>query len=140
MRSWLRFTILYKRRLGVLPMNAHSFRVLIFGRDQDALLTLQHVFKNAGLDITITWDEADTRKWARTMQFDVSLLCDCPPGLMAESLRHELGNKPRCQLIVLVASRGEIEHFGRLGFAVIDKRDPVRVLEQVQQCTYAAAA
>lgn len=121
-------------------MNARRFRVLIFGRDQDALLTLQHVFEDAGLDTTITWDEAETRRWARTMEFDVILLRECPPGLLAENIRHQLHNRPRCRLVVLVASNGEAEHFMRLGFVVIDKRDPFRILEQVQRCTYSAAA
>ena len=121
-------------------MSERPFRVLILGRDPDTLITLQRVFEDAGLDTTITWDEAEAHKWARSMQFDVLLLRECPPGLIAESIWHELRNIPRCQLIVVVANQGEAEHFVRRGFVVIDNRDPFRVLEQVQQCTYLAAA
>ena len=120
-------------------MGGRPFRVLIFGRDPDALIALQQVFENAGLDTTITWGEGETRKLARTLNFDIILLRDCPPGLLAESVQHELRNQ-RGQLIVVTENRSEAEYFQRLGFRVIDKREPLGVLEQLRPYTYSAAA
>jgi DNA-binding response OmpR family regulator len=121
-------------------MSERPFTVLIFDRDPDVLITLQRVLEDAGLDTTITWDEAETRNLVATMRFDVILLRDCPPGLIAENIRHDLRNKHSCPCMVLIANKGEAEHFLRLGFMVIDKRVPFRVLEQVQRYTHSEAA
>ena len=50
-------------------MSERPFNILIFDRDPDALITLQHVLENAGLDTTITWDEAETRNLVANTNF-----------------------------------------------------------------------
>jgi DNA-binding response OmpR family regulator len=121
-------------------MSERPSKVLIFDRDPDALITLQHLLEDAGLDTTITWDEAETRNLVANTRFDVILLRDCPPGLIAENVRHDLRDEHHCPCMVLIANQGEAEYFLRLGFMVTDKRVPSRVLEQVQRYTCSEAA
>lgn len=121
-------------------MTQRSFKVLIFDRDPDALITLQQILENAGMDTTITWDEAETRDFVATRKFNAILLRDYLPGLIAEKVRHDLRKKHPCPCMVLIASKPEAEYFLRLGFLIIDKRAPFAVPEQVQRYTYAEAA
>jgi hypothetical protein len=42
-------------------MSEHKCKALILDSDPDALITLQRTLENAGVDTTVTWDNADTQ-------------------------------------------------------------------------------
>jgi len=114
-------------------MTERPFKLLIFDRDRDVLIALQHVLEDAGLDTTVTWDEAKTCNLVAGREFDAILTRDCPPGPIAENVRHDLRKKHLCPCMVLIASKAEAKYFLRLGFLTIDQRAPVTIPEQISQ-------
>jgi CheY-like chemotaxis protein len=123
-------------------LNKRTFKVLVFDRDSDALITLQHALENAGLDTTITWDEAEIRNLVADVAFDVILAGDYPPGFTVQAIRDDVESRSvSCPCLALAASDGEAEHFFELGITgVVSKRDPSEVLEQVHRLAYSKVA
>lgn len=119
-------------------MNEHKCKALILDSDPDTLITLQRTLENAGVDTTVTWNNAEARNLAGAMPFDVMLIGDHPPEISVENTVRELrlsGALSPC-LVLRTTSTGKAraEHLRQLGVAgVLPKRDPARVLEEVQK-------
>jgi CheY-like chemotaxis protein len=118
-------------------MSERQCKVLIFDWDENVLIALQHVLEDGGVDTTITWDEIEARKLIKNTPFDLILIGDHPPQLTVEMIQRDFNlQSASCPYLILRATARErdAEHFGRLGItSVIPKRDPYRVLEQVQE-------
>ena len=119
-------------------MNKHTFKVLVFDRDSDVLIALEHALENAGLDTTITWDEADIHNLIVDAAFDVVLVGDYPPGFTVQTIQDDLESRSEsCPCLVLAASDLEAEQFIHLGITgVVSKRKPSEVVEQVCALAY----
>ncbi len=117
-------------------MSEHQCKVLIFDRDPDVLMVLQHVLEGAGVDTTITWNRIEARDLAKKIRFDVILIGDYSPDLTVETIRRDFKiNDSSSSSLLLGATQSEAEHFRRCGIrGVVPKRDPMRVLEEVQRC------
>ena len=116
-------------------MDKRLRRTLILDTDPEMLITLQHLLEEAEIDATITWDEAEACQLIETAPFDLILIGDHPPELNAEAIVDDLSLRGTCPpVLILRGTFGEedAEYFRRLGaLAVIPKRDPRAVLEQV---------
>ena len=111
------------------------WRTLILDTDPDTLMMLQQVLEEADIDATVTWDEMEACQLVETALFDLILIGDHPPELNAAAIIDDLSLRGTCPpVLVLRGSFGEkdAEYFHRLGAtAVVSKRDPLAVLEQV---------
>lgn len=116
-------------------MKKRTFKVLVFDRDSDALITLQHALENAGLLTTIAWEEAEIRELIEDVAFDVILVGDYPPRFTVQAVQDDAGSRRlSCPCLVLAASDGEGEHFLQLGITeVVSKLDSSEVFEQVHR-------
>jgi len=119
-------------------MSEHKCKALILDSDPDALITLQSTLENGGVDTTITWDNAEARNLVRTTPFDLMLIGDHPPEISVENTLRDLrlrGVLSPC-LVLCTTATGKMraERLRQLGVAgVLPKRDPERVLEEVQK-------
>ena len=119
-------------------MSKHKCRALILDSDPDALITLQSTLENGGVDTTITWDNAEARNLVKTTPFDVMLIGDHPPEISVENTLRDLrlrGVLSPC-LVLCTTTTGKMraERLRQLGVAgVLPKREPERVLEEVQK-------
>jgi len=111
-------------------------KVLILDSDPDVLTLLEHVLESAGIDTTITWNYIEARELAQNNSFDVILAGGYAPGFTAEAFWRDFkANAASCSYLLLGASEREAERFlGHRVAEVIPKRDPLRVLEEVQKC------
>jgi len=118
-------------------MSERPCKVLIFDWDENALITLQHALEDAGVDASVTWDEAEALSLIQNTPFEVILVGDHPPELTDETILHDFRLRvASCPCLILRAGVREedTEHFRRLGIAgVVPKRDACRVLQQVQE-------
>jgi len=119
-------------------MSEQKCKALILDSDPDALITLQRTLENGGVDTTITWDNHEARNLVRTTPFDVMLIGDHPPEISVENtvrdLRLDGALSPCLVLQTTVAGKMRAERLRQLGVAgVLPKRDPERVLEEVQK-------
>jgi CheY-like chemotaxis protein len=119
-------------------MSEHKRKALILDSDPDALITLQRTLENGGVDTTITWDKAEARNLVRTTPFDVMLIGDHPPEISVENTVRDLRRRgvlsPCLVLRTTAAEEVRGERLRQLGVAgVLPKRDPARVLEEVQK-------
>jgi DNA-binding response OmpR family regulator len=116
-------------------MDKQPNRTLILDTDPDTLITLQHVLEEADIDATITWDEAEACQLMETRPFDLILIGDHPPELNAAVIVDNLSLRGTCPPVLILRGlfgEKDAEYFRRLGaVAVIPKRDPIAVLEQV---------
>jgi CheY-like chemotaxis protein len=119
-------------------MSEHKCKALILDSDPDALITLQRTLENGGVDTTITWDNAEAHNLVKTTPFDVMLIGDHPPEINVESTVRELrlrGALSPCLVLQTTVARkvgaGRLRQLGVTG--VLPKRDPERVLEEVQK-------
>ena len=110
-------------------------RTLILDTDPDTLITLQHVFEEAEIDATITWDEMEACRLIDSAAFDLILIGHHPPELNAAAILDDLSLRGRCPpVFILMGIFGEkdAEYFRRLGATgVVAKKDSVAVLDQV---------
>ena len=122
-------------------MSGRPCKVLILDCDPDVLTILQHVLESAGLDTTITWNHSEARELANNVSFDVILVGDYAPEFTIETIRRDFKmNDACCSWLLLGANERDVEHYRRHGIAgVVPKRDPLRVLEEVQRCWRAKA-
>jgi DNA-binding response OmpR family regulator len=111
------------------------WRTLILDTDPDTLIMLQQVLEEADIDATVTWDRMEARQLIESAPFDLILIGDHPPELNAAAILDDLifqGTRPPVLVLSGVFSEKDAEYFRRLGAtAVVPKRDPVAVLEQV---------
>jgi len=119
-------------------MSEHKCKALIFDSDPDTLITLQRTLENGGVDTTITWDNAEACNLVRTTRFDVMLIGDHPPEISVENTLAELrvrGELSPCLVLRTTATeKMRTERLRQLGVAgVLPKREPERVLEEVQK-------
>jgi predicted nicotinamide N-methyase len=56
-----------------VSMNGGKCKILILDWERDALMNLQHILKDSGVEPTITWDDIIARKLLRNARFDVIL-------------------------------------------------------------------
>jgi CheY-like chemotaxis protein len=108
---------------------------LILDTDSDTLLMLQQVLEEADIDVTVTWDRMEACQLIETAPFDVILIGDHPPELNAAAILADLsfqGIRPAVLVLRGIFGEKDAEYFRRLGAtAVVPKRDPLAVLEQV---------
>ncbi len=119
-------------------MGEHKCKALILDSDPDALITLQRTLENGGVDTTITWDNAEARSLVRKTPFDVMLIGDHPPEITVETTVRDLRLRgalsPCLVLRTTAAGKMRAERLRQIGVAgVLPKRDPARVLEEVQK-------
>jgi CheY-like chemotaxis protein len=118
-------------------MDEQRYRVLILDADEDTLITLQHVLEDAGVDTTITWDENEARQLVERTPFDLIVLGDHPPEIKADTILRDFNLHNAfhpCLILREIVFESDIEYFRQLGaLAVIPKRDPTEVLEQVRK-------
>ena len=117
-------------------MREHKCKALILDSDPDTLIALQRTFENGGVDTTITWDKGEARNLIRSMQFDIMLIGDHPPEISAENTVRDFrvhGASGPCLILRTTAQERTAERLQRLGVvAVLPKRDPGRIFEEVQ--------
>jgi CheY-like chemotaxis protein len=110
-------------------------RVLILDTDSDTLITLQHRFQEAGLDVTLTWDEPEAWQLLGTVPFDLILIGDHRPELDAAAIIDNLSFRGICPPVLILKStigENDVQHFRWLGAAgVVSKRDASAVFEEV---------
>jgi DNA-binding response OmpR family regulator len=110
-------------------------RALLLDTDPDTLITLQHALEQADIDATVTWDEMEACQLIETSPFDLILVGDHPPELNAAAILDDLSSRAACPPVLILGGifgEKDAEYFRRLGaVAVIPKRDPFAVLEQV---------
>jgi CheY-like chemotaxis protein len=118
-------------------MSEHKHKALIFDSDPDALISLQRTLEDGGVDTTITWDDSEARNLIRNRPFDVTLIGDHPPEISAENTVREFrrrGVLSPCLILRTTARVLSGEPLRQLGVvAVVPKRDPAKVLEEVQK-------
>ena len=117
-------------------MAEELYKVLIVDFDPDTLITLQHILEDAGVDTTVTWDEAEARRLLKTTSFDLLLLGDHPPELRPEAVVPELSSSSSaypCFILRTTSLEKNTDRFGRRVIGVIPKRDPLVILEQVRK-------
>jgi len=111
------------------------WRTLILDTDPDILIMLQRVLEEADIDATVTWDEMEACQLIETAPFDLILIGDHPPELKAGAILDDLKLRGTCPPVLVlrgVFGEKDPEYFSRLGAtAVVLKRDPLAVLEQV---------
>lgn len=116
-------------------MHERLGRVLILDTDPGTLVKLQHVLENTGIDVTVTWDEAEAFQLLSTTTFDLILVEDHPPELDAPAIIEALSFRGTCPSVLIllpVIYEKAIEHFHRLGaVGVAAKQDPLAVLNRV---------
>jgi len=118
-------------------MRDHKCKALILDLDPDVLIALQRTLEDGGVDTTITWDRGEAQNLIRSTPFDVTLIADHPPEIRAESTVREFrrhGALTPCLILrttARVASREPLQQLGVV--AVIPKRDPDKVLQEVQK-------
>ena len=118
-------------------MRDHKCKALILDSDPDALITLQRTLENGGVDTTITWDHTEAENLIRHTRFDVTLIADHPPEIYAESTVTEFrrnGAFIPCLILrttAQVRSRKPLQQLGVV--AVVSKREPDKVLQEVQR-------
>jgi CheY-like chemotaxis protein len=109
-------------------------KVLIFDHDPDVLTSLQHVLEGAGVDTTITWDGGEAWELTQNTLFDVILVGDHPTEVAERFLRAIGATAAPRPCLFLAASEPHAKRFRRFGITgVVPKRDPLRVLEEVQK-------
>lgn len=112
-------------------------RTLIVDSDPDALLSLQRVLEEAGIDTTATRDEKEAWQLLETIPFDLILIGDHPPELDAGAIIDDLsfrGTCPRVLILRTSINRKDVSHFRRLGaMDVLLKQDLVAVLGGVNK-------
>ena len=124
------------RRQGEQFMGEGPHRVLIADIDPDTLITLQHILEDAGVDTTVTWDEAEARRLLRTTSFDLLLLGDHPPEFRPEAVLREFSSPSTvypCFILRATNLEKNIDRMGRPVIGVMPKRDPLAILEQVKK-------
>lgn len=116
--------------MGGLP-----YKVLILDWDEDALISLQHVLEDGGVDTTVTWDEIEARKLIKNKAFDLLLVGDHPPELTGETISRDFNlNQISCPCLVMRTTPSDSEYSRHFGFdGVVPKREPFRVLERVKR-------
>jgi DNA-binding response OmpR family regulator len=118
-----------------MAMDERLRRVLILDSDPDTLIALQHVLEQAEIDTTITWDEAEACQLLETSHFDLILIGDHPPELNAVAVLDDLSFRGTCPSVLIlqpVIAEKDLKYFRGLGaIAVVPKRDPLAVLDQV---------
>ena len=118
-------------------MSEHKCKALILDSDPDALIILQRALEDGGVDTTITWDDTEAQNLIRSTPFDVTLIGDHPPEISAESTVREFrrrGALSPCLILRTTARVVSGKPLQQLGVvAVVPKRDPDRVLQEVQK-------
>ncbi len=114
-------------------MSERPSKILILDYDPDVLTCLQHVFEDAGLDTTITWDAFEARELVRAKTFDLMLIGNRHPELSAKTFLRDL--QPTARACLLLGTReSSAKPLRRLGISgAVPKRDAKRVLQLVQQ-------
>jgi DNA-binding response OmpR family regulator len=111
------------------------WRTLILDTDPDTLIMLQQVLEGADIDVTVIWDKMEACQLIETATFDLILVGDHPPELNAAAILDNLNSRGICPPVLVlrrVFGETDTEYFRRLGAtAVVPKRDPLAVLEQV---------
>jgi DNA-binding response OmpR family regulator len=111
------------------------WHTLILDTDPDTLLMLQQVLEEADIDVTVTWDRMEACQLIETAPFDLILIGDHPPELSAAAILGDLSFQGICPAVLVlkgIFGEKDAEYFRRLGAtAVVPKRDPLAVLEQV---------
>ncbi len=114
-------------------MSERPSKILILDYDPDVLTHLQHVFEDAGIDTTITWDNFEARELVQTKPFDLILIGNRRPRFSAKTFLHALQPSARACLLLGVRE-SNAKPLRRLGISgVVPKRDAKRVLQLVQQ-------
>ena len=110
-------------------------RTLILDTDPETLITLQQAFEEVEIDATITWDEMEACQLIESAAFDLILIGHHPPELNAVAILDDLslrGSCPPVFILMAISSEKDREYFRRFGAtAVVSKRDPLAVLDQV---------
>ena len=117
-------------------MSECSCKVLILDWDQDALITLQSILENAGVDATVTWDMAEALTILENLSFDVILVGDPVLEFVAETTGRDLEFKhASCPCLLLVTNEQGAVHFhARSSISgVVSKRNPPRILDEVRR-------
>ena len=117
-------------------MGEGSHRILIVDIDSDTMITLQHVLEDAGVDTTVTWDEAEARQLVRSKPFDLILIADHLPELTAETVLREFrsrGTAYPCLILRGFNPERDIGRSRRDVIGAIPKWDPLVILEEVQK-------
>ncbi len=118
-------------------MRGNKCKALILDSDPDALISLQRTLENGGVDTTITWDHTEAQNLIRSTRFDVTLIADHPPEINAESTVLEFrryGASSPCLILRTTANVRSRKPLQQLGVvAVVPKRDPDKVLQEVQK-------
>jgi len=118
-------------------MRDHKCKALILDSDPEALITLQRTLENGGVDTTITWDRTEAQTLVRSTRFDVTLIADHPPEISAESTVREFRRNGTLSPCLILRTTGQVRSrkpLQQLGVvAVVPKREPEKVLQEVQK-------
>jgi DNA-binding response OmpR family regulator len=123
-------------------MSERPCKVLVVDTDPDVLILLQRVLEDARIDTTVTWDYGEARTLVENTPFDVILVGDHPAEAAKKFLTDACAESSRpCLILRTTPSERDADYFFRFGVTgVVPKREPVRVLEQVQRYWHRKAA
>jgi DNA-binding response OmpR family regulator len=111
--------------------------LLVLDLDEKLLLTLQQVLEDAGFDTTITWDENEARHLVGRMRYDLIVVGEHPPELVADRVLRDFaqqGSPPPCLILGRKSLEPALQHLREIEvIGVIPKPEPLRVLEQVRK-------
>jgi hypothetical protein len=121
-------------------MSGRRCRVLILDWDENALIALQHVLEDGGVDTTITWDEAEAWKLINSKTFDLLLVADHPLELGAESILRDFLSIS-CPCLLLRAGQWAPSSFAdRVSAEYFPNESPSKVLSRCRSTGRQAGA
>jgi DNA-binding response OmpR family regulator len=112
-------------------MNARRCRILLLESNEQTLIDLQQHLEDAGFDTTVTWDSPEALYLARSRQFDLLLVGDHPPEVVASEILRELQTRRvsiACAILQRQPGIFDAEYFYSLGaYGVIPGGKPIDV-------------
>ena len=125
-------------------MGANRRAALIVDSDEAALISVEHLLEDEGIDTTTTWDAREALDILRSKRYDVLLLAEHPPEIDCRRFLRQLRESgDRTPTIVMQSTPRhpfETPYLQSLGpFAVVSKRNGIAIAEAVRRCVSAAA-
>jgi CheY-like chemotaxis protein len=113
--------------------------VLIVDNNERILWTFQEMLENAGFDTTTTWSGQEALRLMKSGKFHVLLVDDYLPDLHSHDFLERVTRLPVRPSIVVMFSDSltpdDLQRYKALGVSsLVDKREPVRVCEEVSFC------
>jgi len=121
-------------------MAGHRKTALIVDLDESALISLQSILEDDGVDTTTTWDTGEALTLLRAGHYDVVLVAEHPPEICCSVFLRQLRGRGERIPVVLLQSTPrhpfETPYLKSLDtYAVLPKYDRQAIAEAVRRCT-----